>query len=266
MRGTVPRTGRGRPRRLASPAGPFNLQFEAPLAAHPGGVSAGLRLAPWAVPAAGCVVAALLGLGILIGRPQVELPPHKTIVVKLVELAPKPSPAQQHIAPKVKVAPPPPRVKRHVRHRISPRPVRHRPHPRKVPKKPVIATTKAKRSAPAIPAAAPTPSAARTPSRAKTSGSTVLYGSSTSGARAIYAPLPKIPADMRGRSLDTVAVAHFEVLANGKAEVKLIQPTPYPRLNALLLQTLSRWRFFPAMKHGQPVVSEFEVRIPIVVD
>lgn len=71
---------------------------------------------------------------------------------------------------------------------------------------------------------------------------------------------------MRTSPLHTVAIARFEVETNGNAYVKLIKPTPYPRLNELLLKTLGEWRFFPALKRGQPVASSFDIRIPIVVD
>ena len=43
----------------------------------------------------------------------------------------------------------------------------------------------------------------------------------------------------------------------------LAQPTPNPRLNQILLNTLREWKFFPAMKDGIAINSEFDVRIPI---
>jgi protein TonB len=45
----------------------------------------------------------------------------------------------------------------------------------------------------------------------------------------------------------------------------LEQPTPNPRLNQILLNTLRQWKFFPAMKDGIAINSEFDVRIPITV-
>jgi protein TonB len=90
-------------------------------------------------------------------------------------------------------------------------------------------------------------------------------GSDTTGARAIYAPVPKIPDELREDTLTAVAVAHFRVSYDGNVEVVLAQPTSNPQLNEILLDTLKQWRFFPAMKGGVAENSEFDVRIPITV-
>jgi periplasmic protein TonB len=90
-------------------------------------------------------------------------------------------------------------------------------------------------------------------------------GSDSSGARALYAPTPDIPDDMRDEPFQAVAVAHFTVSNNGDVRVSLTQPTANPRMNQILLDTLKQWRFFPAMKSGIAVDSEFDLRIPITV-
>jgi protein TonB len=96
-------------------------------------------------------------------------------------------------------------------------------------------------------------------------GSGAGLGGDATGVRAIYAPMPKIPDELRENALETVAVASFQVAADGTVQVTLIKPTSIPRLNYLLIQTLEQWRFFPAVKNGQPVPSAFELRIPITV-
>ncbi len=97
------------------------------------------------------------------------------------------------------------------------------------------------------------------------SGSGVGIGSDSAGARAMFAPTPTIPDDLREGAFSTMAVAHFRVSPEGNVEVTLIKPTPNPRLNQILLDTLKQWKFFPAMKNGIAIASEFEVRIPIAV-
>ena len=62
-----------------------------------------------------------------------------------------------------------------------------------------------------------------------------------------------------------MAVAHFDVNSNGDASVSLTQATSNPRLNGLLLDTLKQWRFFPAVRNGVAIDSQFNVRIPIAV-
>jgi protein TonB len=97
------------------------------------------------------------------------------------------------------------------------------------------------------------------------SGSGAGLGSDNSGARAMYAPAPAIPDDLRENTFSTVAVARFKVSPDGDVNVALVRPTPNPRLNQILLDTLKQWKFFPAMKDGVAINSEFEVRIPITV-
>jgi periplasmic protein TonB len=87
----------------------------------------------------------------------------------------------------------------------------------------------------------------------------------TMGPRAIYQPLPEIPETVRHRALEVVAVARFQVAANGTAQVELIEPTRDPDLNRALLDSMKRWRFFPGMQDGKPVASTVDIRIPISV-
>ncbi len=97
-------------------------------------------------------------------------------------------------------------------------------------------------------------------------GSGAGLGSDNGGARAILAPTPVIPDDLREQELDTVAVAHFKVTYDGQIQVTLTKPTESPRLNQILLDTLNQWRFFPAHKNGVAIDSEFDVRIPVSVE
>jgi protein TonB len=96
-------------------------------------------------------------------------------------------------------------------------------------------------------------------------GSGSGLGSDSAGARAVFAPVPKIPDDMREEAFEGVAVAHFKISYDGDVSVSLATPTSSPRLNQILIETLKQWRFFPAMKNGVAIDSEFNVRIPISV-
>jgi len=120
---------------------------------------------------------------------------------------------------------------------------------------------------PSAPSTTQAPSQASLPPRAGSSGDTT--GGSRDGgrmsARAIFKPLPEIPEGLRRRNVELVAVARFRVAANGSALVELIEPTTDPELNRALLETLKRWRFFPAMQDGKPVASNLDIRIPISV-
>jgi periplasmic protein TonB len=103
------------------------------------------------------------------------------------------------------------------------------------------------------------------PAGVQATGSSAGMGSDSSGARAIYAPEPVIPDNLREEAFQTVAVARFKVTYEGQVKVTLTAPTASPELNELLLETLKKWRFFPAMKTGVPIDSQFDLRIPISV-
>jgi hypothetical protein len=68
--------------------------------------------------------------------------------------------------------------------------------------------------------------------------------------------MPVLPDDLREQGYQVTAIAHFKVHADGTFEVELIKPTQNPRLNQILLETLHRWRFFPAMENGHPLLGE----------
>ncbi|MFZ0889858.1 MAG: hypothetical protein WA005_15540 [Candidatus Binataceae bacterium] len=85
------------------------------------------------------------------------------------------------------------------------------------------------------------------------------------GARALNAPVPQIPDDLRENVFSALAIAHFVVDREGHVQVTLVQPTSSPRLNQIILVTLRTWKFSPATSNGIPVASEFDLRIPIAV-
>jgi protein TonB len=70
-----------------------------------------------------------------------------------------------------------------------------------------------------------------------------------------------LPDDLREQAYQTVATARFTIHADGSVDVELIRATPNPRLNQLLLETLRRWRFFPALRDGRPVESTQDIRV-----
>ncbi len=196
-------------------------------------------------------------------KPSLPHPPeHNAIEARLIEVIPPPTPAglQGGAAPAV-VA--------------KPKTV-EKPHPKKV------ATLHPKVVAPPLIAPSETSEVGSGPSVPTTSGapgkeasvgipggtgigSGAGIGNDASGARAIYAPTPTIPDDLREDVFQAVAIAHFKVGPDGSVEVTLAQPTPNPRINQILLNTLREWKFFPAMKDGIAINSEFDVRIPISV-
>jgi protein TonB len=90
-----------------------------------------------------------------------------------------------------------------------------------------------------------------------------LYANSA--ARAIVQPKPQIPEDLRVGAFISAALVRFHIAVDGSAEVELAKPTQEPRLNRILLDTLKKWRFMPAIKSGKPVPSIEEILVKIEV-
>ncbi|MFM0154031.1 energy transducer TonB [Paraburkholderia sediminicola] len=85
--------------------------------------------------------------------------------------------------------------------------------------------------------------------------------SGDAAAHAISQPLPELPDDLREQAYQTVATARFAIHVDGSVQVDLIKPTSNPRLNQILLETLRKWRFFPAMQAGHPIESRQDIRV-----
>jgi periplasmic protein TonB len=86
------------------------------------------------------------------------------------------------------------------------------------------------------------------------------------GAQAIVHPYPVIPDELREAAMQESATARFHIHADGSVEVELIKPTQNLRLNRLLLETLRKWKFFPALKEGAPVDSMQDLTIKTEVN
>jgi protein TonB len=181
------------------------------------------------------------------------------IEMRLVELAAPPAPAHA-VAPSVSA----PALTPQAHARRDPTPVRvtssHEAQ------RPATQHPVAKENSPPTPVqpetspAATSTTAAATPS-SSASGSDNTAPSSGSTARVISQPMPALPDDLREDAYQAVAVARFNIHADGTIEVELSRPTQNPRLNALLLEALRKWRFFPAMQGGHAVESHQDVRV-----
>ena len=229
------------------------------------------RRLPWLIPAAIIAWAILLfAFSSILEQTPPPAPPENAVEARIVEI-PVGGLAGGGGAAPAPVARPAPRVA------PKPRPVNRKKIAKAPPPIPSSPEGTLKSGNEAAPAGASSPTAGASASGGGASapgastngeggaGSGGGIGSSTLGARALYAPTPEIPDDLRQDVFQAVAVAHFKVGYDGTVTVTLTTPTPNPRLNELLLTDLKQWRFFPGMKDGVAIDSEFDVRIPISV-
>ena len=218
----------------------------------------------WIIPAAIAIWAILLSVFSMILTRTAVIPQEeqKPIEARLVEMPPvmgglQGNPAMAPAIPHPKAAP-----------IVKPHPAAH---VKKVaPLPPVIRSPYGTEKTTAAPSVEENPGASSSApatgeSDEEEGGGSGAIGTDTVGARAIYAPTPVIPDDLREDVMQTEAVARFNVSFDGISEVTLEKPTSSPRLNQVLLDTLKQWKFFPAVKNGVAIGSTFEVRIPISV-
>jgi periplasmic protein TonB len=191
--------------------------------------------------------------------PSAAAPVQATMEMRLVELAAPP--ANTHaVAPSA----PPAAVTPQVHTRRDPTPARVA-KPREIQHlTPEQVTAKTDQPAPAAkPDASPSARSTAVVAAASSSASPSNAEAAPAGsaARIISQPMPALPDDLREDAYQAVAVARFDIHADGTIEVELSKPTQNPRLNALLIETLRKWRFFPAMQGGHPVESHQDVRV-----
>jgi periplasmic protein TonB len=227
----------------------------------------------WLVPAAlGLTLVSQMAFLSLLRLPASPPTVPRPVDVQVIEL-PAPPASARPAPPERRSSPPPRRLDA-----PSPRPVLAPSEPRievprapappvaEEPVTPAPAATVPAPPAPSSPSAAPStqvPLTALPPSRGPQDATP--GGTDSMSARAIYKPMPEIPEALRRRTIDMVAVARFRVDAAGRAQVELVEPTPDPDLNRALLESLKRWRFFPATQAGRPIASTIDVRIPVSV-
>lgn len=232
---------------------------------------------PWLVPLA-LLVTALSQMGFLLLLRQPSTPPvvQRPVDVQVMEVTAS-APVTQRTPP-ARRSPTPPKP------RAEPPAPRPTPSPREArveaPQDPTPAVEAEPSPAPPSAAATvpppPTPVSPNAPAGPSTQAPVAAAppdrgpqgppsGTDTMSARAIYKPMPEIPDSLRHRTVDLVAVARFRVTVDGSAQVELTQPTSDPDLNRALVETLKRWRFFPAMQAGKPILSTIDIRIPVSV-
>ncbi len=188
-------------------------------------------------------------------------PPAKPLEMRMVELDSPPVPPVPPAAPAVHNAPAPAAPAKPADKRPRAVPQRAVPPARSQPEMPsthsVAPAPPAQTSAEAKPATEPPAHAAAAPSEEKSTAAS----SDDAAAHSISQPLPELPDDLREQAYQTVATARFMIHADGSVDVELVKPTPNPRLNQILLESLRKWRFSPAMQAGHRVESRQDIRV-----
>jgi TonB family protein len=83
----------------------------------------------------------------------------------------------------------------------------------------------------------------------------------THGPVALYAPAPVIPKYLRDQNLKTSVVIEFLITAQGWMTTRLLDSSGTEELDAIALNTVSKWKFKPAAQNNTPIDSKTRLRI-----
>jgi TonB family protein len=83
----------------------------------------------------------------------------------------------------------------------------------------------------------------------------------THGPVALYAPAPVIPQYLRDQNLKTSVVIEFLITAQGLVTTRLLDSSGTEELDAIALNTVSKWKFKPAAQNNAPIDSRTRLRI-----
>ena len=83
----------------------------------------------------------------------------------------------------------------------------------------------------------------------------------THGPVALYAPAPVIPKYLRDQNLKTSVVIEFLITAEGSVTTRLLDSSGTEELDAIALNTVSKWKFKPAAQNNAPIDSKTRLRI-----
>ncbi|MBX9686790.1 MAG: energy transducer TonB [Candidatus Obscuribacterales bacterium] len=85
-------------------------------------------------------------------------------------------------------------------------------------------------------------------------------------AQVLEAPSPEIPAEYQSEAFKSNLTARFNISAEGKVEVKLLDSSGVEEIDKLVLSTLKKWRFKPASLDDRPVASNRKLKIELEVE
>jgi len=83
----------------------------------------------------------------------------------------------------------------------------------------------------------------------------------THGPVALYAPAPVIPQYLRNQNLKTSVVIEFLITAQGLVTPRLLDSSGTEELDAIAINTVSKWKFKPAAQNNEPIDSKTRLRI-----
>lgn len=85
-------------------------------------------------------------------------------------------------------------------------------------------------------------------------------------ARVLESPVPEIPSEYKDEAFKSSVVARFNIAADSKTTVKLLNTSGNEEIDKLVLNTLKKWKFQAATVDDVPVESNRKLRIELEVE
>jgi protein TonB len=80
----------------------------------------------------------------------------------------------------------------------------------------------------------------------------------------VFRPRPVLPSYLEYQDVPQSVVVVFEVLADATVMPRLMVSSGNSEIDAVILETLKKWRFEPEVREGKPVNSRFRARVEII--
>ncbi len=106
---------------------------------------------------------------------------------------------------------------------------------------------------------------------APVNSSPLLKGGTTDSSKfeealALECPQPAIPSDLCEHCHQKSCVVRFAIQESGKFTVRLVRSCGSEEVDDVVLTTLRRWRFKPALLDGKAIKSSRKVRVELVIE
>ena len=85
-------------------------------------------------------------------------------------------------------------------------------------------------------------------------------------AKAVKCPCPHLPSELKEDSMDCCCEVRFHIDEKGDAKAKIVKSSGSDEIDDITLQTVSKWKFRPAMLDGKPVASTRRLKVEYEVN
>lgn len=85
-------------------------------------------------------------------------------------------------------------------------------------------------------------------------------------AKILNSPEPEIPAEYKDEAFKSSVIARFNIGADGKFEVKILDSSGNEDIDKIVISTLKKWKFQAATVDEKPVASTRKLKVELEIE